>query len=298
MFVLGVIVEILYRSCSGWHQLVEWLRRLHHDSFVCFAFALRTSQVYLVGNRVGPSRSVLPISFFHMGFIALLPAILKSPTYTDGHKPIFDALQKHSDADTLLHPSFNGTSASFRSHKQSCKWMSAKVSLQWYFKVCHVVPWFWASRSWHAYPNHIPVIFPILDHLPFFHSVCWNSIAGFACAFWQSRNYIWYNGNSHVRCRRTLFSENCIGSWTILHGITTWYDAPLVLLQFIVQFGILRWHNVHDRCNMNCVAFFLCFLGDFFFVSDFELLPNWRIFNLFHSWSTATFACIGSWNKL
>ena len=59
------------------------------------------------------------------------------------------------------------------------------------------------------------------------------SVSKFARATWQSRNYIEYFGCCHVRRRGALFSEYRIGSWIILHCITT--SSPIL--------NVLRWHK-------------------------------------------------------
>ena len=103
----------------------------------------------------------------------------------------------------------------------------------------------------------------------FYLSVCWHSVAGFACTFWQSRSYISYFGCCHMCCRGTLFSEYRMGSWIILYCITTQHDAPLYFRNCLSYSEFLMcWKQ--KRCKMNG---FLWFLDYFFCASHFGFLP-------------------------
>ena len=53
-------------------------------------------------------------------------------------------------------------------------------------------------------------------------------------------------GSSHVRCRGTYY----MGSWIVHHRITTWDDAPFVLVEFLVQFGIYEPAWVMGTCQL------------------------------------------------
>ena len=61
-----------------------------------------------------------------------------------------------------------------------------------------------------------PVILTLLKHLQFLKQHCWLRLRNLAV----SKLHLTVFGSSHMRCRRTFFSEYCIGSWIILHCVT------------------------------------------------------------------------------
>ena len=111
----------------------------------------------------------------------------------------------------------------------------------------------------------------------------------------------------HLRCWRSLLSENCIRTWVVFYNITAKHNSTIVFLVLCFQFVILQVTHVHQWCKMNCSARRPCFIDHLlfrFWVVKFhaEIFSNFS-----HSLSTAAFPAgifrawgigINLWTKL
>ena len=175
--------------------------------------------------------------FFHMGAkFGFFSAIFLSSTYTDKNNPCFLWTNRHSQFGAFSHPSFVKTSSNYRSHNSPAEGVTIQIPFKRNFWVIHTGPWFRPFVSWKGYPYVLTFCLWNFEQsgsiLHFNLSVSWYGIGCLSFTILYFRNDIHDLGCSHVRRRRALFSENCVGSRIVFNNVTTENNSTFFLLEF------------------------------------------------------------------
>ena len=191
------------------------------------------------------------IHFFHTGAIfCCSPAIFVSSMYTDNNDPCFRRTNRHSQCGTFSHPSSNRTSS-------NCLWLSHN-NLPVGVRINFVQE---VSQDLQCFPMILAICvmvdeskcldipiweFSIIcEHLPFFLGISRYCVSCLSCTTWQSGDDIHDFSCCHLRCWRSLFSENCRRPRLVFHNVASDYNPTFVFLVLRLQFSIFQMTYVH-----------------------------------------------------